>query len=200
MVINMNSNHNSLRAKKNEFRDKYKTLRIEMSNEERKELDYKIAAALRETLVYKHSTQILIYASTQEEIDTYKIWENAIEDGKKVLLPKCVGEHSMVFYYVESKEDLESGVFNLLEPKEGKLYEPLSSDICIVPALTYDKYGYRLGYGRGFYDRFLADFSGAKVGLCYNSFVESQVPKGRYDVKTDVLITEKGVFTLQKLK
>jgi 5-formyltetrahydrofolate cyclo-ligase len=106
----------------------------------------------------------------------------------------------MSFYYASSLEELKAGMFNIPEPMGGEIYRPQNGDVCIVPGLAYDKYGFRLGYGRGFYDRFLSGFSGVTVGLCYSSFIDSCLPRGKYDVKTDVVLTEKGVFPLQKIK
>ena len=189
---------NSLRGVKNEFREKYKRLRLALPAAQKEAFDEKIAGNVMETLVYKHCTQILCYASTGAEISTRRIWEKALADGKKVLFPKCFGDHHMKFYYIRQPEDLQPGKYGLEEPVSQDVYVPDISDICIVPAFSYDKYGYRLGYGKGYYDRFLSGFTGARVGLCYSGFVEPQLPRGRYDVKVDVLITEKGIFSLHK--
>ena len=142
----------------------------------------------------------MLYAATDDEISTRAIAERALKDGKKLLYPKCEGDHEMSYYYVDSLDELKAGMFNILEPSDRKAYEPNSTDVCIVPGLAYDKQGYRLGYGRGFYDRFLSDFGGITVGLCYSDFIEGNVPKGKYDMKVDVLLTEKGIFPLQRQK
>ena len=135
-----------------------------------------------------------------EEINTSLIWKKALSDGKKVLFPKCLGDYRMKFCYIDSEADLQPGRFGLLEPVSEKEFEPEHSDICVIPAFSYDKYGYRLGYGKGYYDRFLSGFFGAKVGLCYSGFVESQLPRGRYDVKADaVSYTHLDVYKRQVL-
>ncbi len=203
----MNSNNipdegrgQSLRSLKNEYREKYRKARANLSSEEKALLESKIASAFTSTMVYKCSSQILLYASMDDEISTWEIAKKALADGKKLLYPKCEGEHEMSFYYASSIEELKSGMFGIPEPTGGEVYRPNNGDVCIVPGLAYDKYGYRLGYGRGFYDRFLSGFSGVTVGLCYSSFIDSCLPRGKYDVKTDVVLTEKGVFPLQKTK
>lgn len=198
----MNGNHSSpsLRELKNEFRDRYKARRNELSAEEKARLEGGIAAAFLSTMVYKSSSQILLYASTDDEVSTWDIAEKALADGKKLFYPRCYGDHDMDFYLASSLEELGRGRFNILEPSGSEAYSPLNGDLCIVPGLAYDKYGYRLGYGRGFYDRFLSSFGGVTVGLCYGSFVEGSLPRGKYDVKVDVLLTEKGVYPLQRQK
>ena len=69
-----------------------------------------------------------------------------------------------------------------------------------LSGLVYDKKGYRIGYGKGFYDRFLSEFKGVAIGLCYSSFCVPEVPKGRFDKHVDVIITEKGVYAVNAPK
>ena len=198
--INDESRGQTLRALKNEYREKYRKEREKLSAEEKSLLESRISAVLSSTMVYKCCSQILLYASMTDEISTWDIAKKALADGKKLLYPKCEGDHEMNFYYVSSPDELTPGMFGIPEPSDKELYRPANGDICIVPGLAYDKFGYRLGYGRGFYDRFLSEFGGVTVGLCYSSFIESGLPRGKYDIKTDVLLTEKGVFPLQRVK
>ena len=190
----------SLRSVKNELRAKYRAEREKLLPEEKTRREDKIASVLTSTIVYKSCTQILLYASTSDEISTWAIAEKALADGKKLLYPRCESDHVMNYYYVSSIAELKEGMLGILEPTPDRAYVPNNSDVCIVPGLAYDKFGYRLGYGRGFYDRFLSEFGGVTVGLCYSDFIENHVPKGKYDVKVDVLLTEKGIFPLQKQK
>ena len=76
------------------------------------------------------------------------------------------------------------------------MYDPSKesgSAVCFVPGLLYDKAGFRLGYGKGFYDRYLSSFSGCKIGVIYSDYILPVVPRGRFDVSVDTLLTEKGV-------
>jgi 5-formyltetrahydrofolate cyclo-ligase len=66
-----------------------------------------------------------------------------------------------------------------------------------VPCLSYDPYGFRIGYGKGYYDRFLSAFEGTKIGLCYSEFESERLPRGKYDIKLDVVMTEKGVTVIK---
>ena len=103
----------------------------------------------------------------------------------------------MSFYKVNSSEELVEDAFKIKAPAfETEIYKPQPSDIIIVPAMSYDLKGYRLGYGKGFYDRFLPDFMGTKIGLCYSSFMAESLPKGRYDISVDIIVTEKKVISL----
>jgi len=188
----------NIKLEKNKIRNKYKQIRQEMSADEKDSLDKMIAKNFLNTMAYSHANQILIYASKNEEIDTKLIFEKAISDKKAVLFPKCRENSDMIFRYVNEQSDLEIGMYGLDEPIESCIeYLPKNADLCIIPALAYDVFGYRMGYGRGYYDRFLSEFVGIKVGFCYSSFIEKQLPKGRYDVKIDILVTEKGIFRLK---
>ena len=128
------------------------------------------------------------------EIDTWRIFDAAIKAGKKVAFPLCFEDNTMKYYYVNSRDDLETGSFGILEPKKGlEEYSPQSLSLCVVPGIVFDKEGYRIGYGKGFYDRFLSTFPGVKVGLVYSNMIVPKVPRGRFDKHVDILISERGV-------
>jgi 5-formyltetrahydrofolate cyclo-ligase len=181
------------------MRTKYKKIRDEISPDDKIVFDNAIYDCFINTMAYKNSNQILLYASMEKEIDTYKIFNKALEDKKMCLFPKCTKPSEMTFFYVNGINDLNKGSFNIAEPKGDIIYSPEHFDVCVIPAFSYDINGYRLGYGKGYYDRFLANFNGIKIGLCYNDFVEKVLPRGRYDIKVDILITDKGVFPLQSI-
>ncbi|MBQ2915789.1 MAG: 5-formyltetrahydrofolate cyclo-ligase [Clostridia bacterium] len=188
---------NDIRILKNELRAEYRQKRQEMSPEEKNELDMKITQRFLSSMSYKHATQILLYASTDEEISTKIIFETALKDGKKCFFPRCFEHSQMDYYRADSEEELIEDKFNIKAPLEtAEKYTPHPSDICIVPAMAYDKKGFRLGYGKGFYDRFLPGFLGIKTGFCYSDFIKNQLPRGRYDISVDMIITEKGVILL----
>ena len=98
---------------------------------------------------------------------------------------------------VQSLDELKTGAYGILEPPEdAPVYEPekdTGAAVCFVPGLVYDKAGYRLGYGKGFYDRYLSAFSGCTIGVVYSDYILPVVPRGRFDVSVDILLTEKGV-------
>ena len=100
----------------------------------------------------------------------------------------------MSFYYVDDLSHLRPSAFNIREPiSSAPEYKSSNADICIVPALAYDIEGYRMGYGGGFYDRFLSEYSGVPVGICYEEFCGS-LPVGEFDISVETVITEKGFF------
>ncbi len=187
-----------VRTIKNEIREKFKAVREEYSDEKRKDYDEKIANRVISSITFRHSKNILLYASKEKEIDTKKIYEKAIEAGKNVYYPKCYEGGIMKFFRVNSLSELESGEFNILEPKGDSEEYVFSAEpsLCIVPALIFDKDGYRIGYGKGFYDRFLSKFKGVSIGLAYKELIQEKLPRGHFDRHVDVIVSDKGVYAI----
>lgn len=199
-IIKENSYLPNIKEKKNELRAKYKELRANMPKEHKIELEHKIATKFLNSVSYRHANTVLCYYSTDDELDTHEIINAALKDGKKVALPRCNKKTTtMEFYYITSENDLELTDMNILEPKADlpKFDCNESLSICIIPAVVFDKSGYRIGYGKGYYDRFLNEFSGAQIGLIYSNCITDKLPRGRYDCAVDVLITEKGIQALK---
>lgn len=183
-----------IRQIKNNLRTQIKQFRGEMSPEYKAECDAAIAQEFFRSTSYTRSNVILTYVSTAIEVDTKEIILTALADGKRVACPRCIdGTRNMDFYYISSWDDLSKRSFGVLEPEadESMLYTTADRPICIVPGLAFDHWGYRLGYGKGYYDRFLAGYKGWTVGLCYSSCIEYKLPHGRYDRPVDRLITER---------
>ena len=120
--------------------------------------------ALRE---YAACNTLLTYVSLPIEVDTLGLIARAFADGKKVAAPRCIeGTHEMEFYEISSMDDLAPQTFGVLEPvrERCRLLADFSGSVCLVPALAYDRAGYRLGYGAGYYDRFLSVYTSPIFG------------------------------------
>ena len=198
--INGNTNRppNPVREKKNAIREEYKVRRREMDKDLRRERDTKICEHAIGLVSFRYAEYVLLYAALEDEIDIYEVARVALERGKKIAFPRCRKEdHTMKYHIVESLDQLKPDSYGILEPSEDlPVYDPENapgSAICFVPGLVYDKEGYRVGYGKGFYDRFLTNFKGSSVGVVYSDFILPVVPRGRFDVSVDILLTEKGV-------
>ncbi len=182
-----------IRPIKQQLREHYKQLRRELPPKDKEHRDRRVADHVRRLWQYTKNDTLLCYVSTDIEVDTHRIIECALQDGKKVAVPRCIpGTRLMEFYYIDSLSDLAPGSFGVLEPVADpeKLLTDLSSGLCLVPALCYDLEGYRLGYGKGYYDRYLAGFEGSLVGLCYSDCIERHLPHGRFDRPVETLVTE----------
>ena len=186
-----------IREYKKTLRAKFKQIRKNMTAQNKSELDGKICKKLVSTDAYKRCKRVLTYVSTEIEVDTMQLIHTALADGKIVAVPRCIdGTRDMDFYIITSDKQLESGAFGVLEPdpKKCELLTCFDDAVCIVPALAYDMDGYRLGYGKGYYDRFLSAHSGLyNIGIEYCSCTVSNLVRGKYDVAADMLVTEKYI-------
>jgi len=181
-----------LRIYKRELRDGIKARRRALSPEAKAEADRAIARRLLDTWQYRECETLMIYASTAIEVDTYQVIERALADGKRVALPRCIpGTRNMNFHYVGSLDELSPGTFSVNEPSaDAPLVSRPERALMVVPALSLDWSGYRLGYGGGYYDRYIADFKGRTIGVCYARDCRRRLRHGRFDRTVDVIITE----------
>ena len=148
---------------------------------------------LRAHPVYQQAKSLYGYLSYNQEVRTLPILKAALADGKRVACPRCIeGTREMEFYYIRSLDDLEKRTFGVLEPRVPgcEKLEDYTGSLCIVPALMYDLKGYRLGYGGGYYDRFLAGYTGCTIGLTYRPNILRFLHYGRFDVPVDMVVTE----------
>lgn len=183
-----------IRPIKSQLREKYKQMRRALSPEEKAAKDKRIAERVFRLWQYRQNDTVLTYVSTDIEVDTRYIISRALQDGKKVAVPRCVpGTRAMEFYYIDGIDDLEPGSFGVLEPRPNpeKLLTDVSHGICLVPAFSYDWSGFRLGYGKGYYDRFLSGFEGNMIGICYSECIRPTLPHGRYDRAVELLVTDR---------
>lgn len=134
-------------------------------------------------------SSVFTYVSTEIEVDTHMLMEWCFQHGKPVATPVS-GDSELTFYPVRSMDELAPGRFNIMEPSDRTAPAvPDENSLCIVPALLCDRSGLRLGYGRGYYDRFLANFPGRSVIICYSGFV-GEVPAEPHDRHADAVVTD----------
>ena len=130
------------------------------------------------------------------EPETERLLNELVARGKQVGLPRMLPEHKMEVRNYEPDRPLQQVAFGIREPGEDcPLMAPEDIDLVLVPAVCYDRRGYRLGFGGGYYDRWLEHFSGARVGLCRTAILQEEVPIEAHDTKVQVLITEKETLT-----
>ena len=189
----------AITLKKQRLREERLAARETLSEQERCVLDNCITQKLLATSEYAEATTVLTYVSVSSEVSTRMFIECALRDGKTVAVPRCLPGHRLEFVAITSLDQLVPAPFNLLEPAKdlSALTEvQMSNAICIVPALLVDTKGYRLGYGAGFYDRFLSTYSGKKICLaCQQNLSKTMLPHTEFDVPVDMVITESGVLT-----
>ena len=170
-------------------------LRQRRETENKAEKDNAIAAALYLSEVYQRANAILCYASLDDEIATDAIINHALRDGKRVAVPYCTDKNGhMDFYWIDSLNQLVPGSFHVREPDiaQCERLTDASGSIILVPALCFDRQGFRLGYGKGYYDRFLKDANAKSIAICFKEQIlkNSLLPITDKDVKVQRIITE----------
>lgn len=191
----------NIKELKKNLRLKYRGIRETMPAAKKAKFDARIARQLFGLPEYQKAAVVFVYISKPIEVDTISIVKRALADGKAVAAPRCVpGTFEMEFYYITRLDDLEPGTFGVLEPntKTCRMVTDFSHGFCIVPGLCFDGKGYRLGYGKGYYDRFLSAYRGFTAGICYTSCVQYGLPHGYFDRPVAVLVTENYIRRTEK--
>ena len=171
---------------KNKFRKKYLLVRNNIKNKYEK--DKIICEKVINNHFVEKSNTILIYVSKDSEVDTINLI-NYLLKYKKVAVPK-VNNNLIDFYYINSLDDLEKGFFNILESTTNKKVNDFNNAICITPGICFNKEGYRIGYGKGYYDRFFSKHKIYAIGLCYQECLINDNFDNSYDIKVNEVISD----------
>lgn len=160
----------------------------------REEASEKILAHVVKSREYLLAGTIFIYVGQEDEVNTLLIIEDALAKGKRVAVPKIIGNGLMEAYELEATEDLVPNRFGILEPKEC-LYrvEPNDIDVTYVPCVAFTKEGDRLGHGGGYYDRFLLRGKFNRTLVAFGKMEEETLPNEEFDEKVHQIITENGI-------
>lgn len=180
---------------KKELRNKFRAVRDEISDRGLK--SDVIARKLLNNELFKACSDVFLYFSSGTEVSTTEIFKSARDLGKRVAYPKCIdADGNMEFYYVDSIEDLHEGMYGIFEPyfNAERKATPSADSLVVVPGLAFDKCGYRLGYGKGYYDRYLSEYSCTALGIAFEECVCCELPYGIYDIKIDCLITDEEEY------
>ena len=177
-----------------------KEYRASLSCEEKKALDMDIFKNLKNVSEYIGAKTVLCYMSTPSEVDTIGIISSLFEENKTVAVPRCIDDtRDMNFFVISSLDDTSKRTFGVFEPDEIKCQRlrDFRNAVCILPGLAFDRSGFRLGYGKGYYDRFLSSFNGVKIGIVYEECLFDELMHGFYDIAVDIVVTEKQVYYIK---
>ncbi|MFA9378386.1 MAG: 5-formyltetrahydrofolate cyclo-ligase [Lachnotalea sp.] len=145
---------------------------------------------------YKYAEVIYIYMDFRNEVMTNIIIENALHVGKKVALPK-VDKDDMIFYYIDSYQDLKKGYYGILEPVTTNHAEE-ASVLIVIPGVAFDESGLRIGYGKGYYDKFLCKhMEYTKIAFGFELQMVEKIPYNEYDIPMDMIITEQRIINVR---
>ena len=177
---------------KREIRKKVFSLRAECSEEEIDKMSREITEKVISLNVFKQAERILAYADYNHEVKTGYLIEEAWKAGKEVAVPKVVGK-DMVFYKLTDFSQLEPGYYNIPEPASGEIIQ-WTDALMIMPGVAFDRRNHRVGYGGGFYDRYLEkhpDLKRIAVGFSFQVF--PGVPTEPTDICPQILVTENEI-------
>lgn len=145
---------------------------------------------------FQAAMTLALYSPIRNEVATDRLSAVALNNGKRICYPCVVGDE-LCFYSVNAYVDLQPGRFGIHEPDQHSERIGLDQiDLLLLPGVAFDRRGFRLGYGRGYFDRYLASgrFNGIKVGLAYDFQVLDQLPAEGHDQRVDLLVTELGII------
>lgn len=147
---------------------------------------------------YKKANTIFCFVGMENEVDTKSIIQKAFDDGKRVAIPLMISKGIMVAKEIKSLENLVKNNYGIFEPTvDATTIEPDQIDLCILPCLSCSRSGVRLGYGGGYYDRYLQNQSFIKMCICFEKLTSESIPQDKYDEKVDFLVTEIGIYEIK---
>ncbi|MGI5933014.1 MAG: 5-formyltetrahydrofolate cyclo-ligase [Eubacterium sp.] len=184
---------------KQEVRKEYMTLRNAVSKEDNYQASAQIIEQIMEHLDFDAYEEYLLFYPLEHEINLLPLAAQLLQIGKQVAFPRVHGD-TMDFYQVTNlRKDFAEGCFHVMEPQT-EVPANLRSSICFVPGLVYDSRFFRLGYGKGYYDRYLSAYPQIdSAGICSNRFFLPEIPVDERDVSVDRIFTETGVYYNERM-
>ena len=180
---------------KDELRREMKLKRRTLTKEEIARCSAEIARKLFLQNQTKDAKSVMVYVSAFNEVATDGIIRELFRMKKLVAVPVSdTATETITVSYIDSTEDFSKGAYGIREPKKIHKAELADIDVIIIPALAFDLKLNRMGFGQGYYDKLLADFSGCKIGLCYDFQITDSVFPEPHDIPMDIIITEKRII------
>lgn len=173
-----------------------------LTEEERDQKSRKICERLLQSSFFEEAQDILLYASYGSEVQTQQIFDKAVSEGKQVFYPRVMDGETMQFFQVTDLSALQEGYRGIREPRaDGAAYTQPAREagrraLLVMPGAAFDREKNRIGYGKGFYDRFLgAGFAGVKIALAFDVQIlqGNQIPAQETDVRPDLILSETGL-------
>lgn len=188
-------------ADKKAQRAHFLTQRAQMPADQKQQIDNAITALVLQNEIYRTAGTIFLYVSTEEEIDTKAILNDALVCGKTVCVPLCGTRGEMSARQICTWDELAPGAFGILEPaRTARVVQPEQIDLAIVPALSCDRVGNRIGYGGGYYDRYLPRTRAVCAALCAEERLTDCLPHETHDFCCHLIITERRVLRTDEEK
>ncbi len=157
----------------------------------------KLSAKIRERLCHIDKVKIgkcfLFYYPIKGEPDILPLVQSFIRSGKCIAFPVVEGDE-IIAVKVNGLSNFRKGAFGVYEPSYGEHIDEDSIDVVFVPGLAFDKDGFRIGFGKGFYDRFLRKVTAFKIGIAFDFQIFDRIPRDEWDVPVDIVVTPNHIF------
>ena len=185
---------------KTQFRDSMRKRRSELSPREVRARSEHVIARLAGREVYRRAECLASYVSVRNEVHTHSLIESALGNGKRVAVPVALPNRVLVHREIRSLAELRPSKLGLMEPsvETGSVVPPETFDVIVVPGLAFDRAGNRIGFGAGYYDRFLSLTPAIKIGLAFDFQLFDRLPADPLDISMDLVITESEIHTTGK--
>lgn len=165
------------------------------TQEQLKEWSTRLLSKLEDHPIFVKAKTILFYYSLPDEVQTHEFIERWKKE-KDIVLPVVVGETELELRQYTGHQDMAKGAFGIEEPV-GEAFETFQDiDLAVVPGVSFDTHGNRLGRGKGYYDRLLPKIKAYKIGICYGFQVSEEIPVDKYDFPMNEVYTEEGPLFL----
>ena len=140
---------------------------------------------------------VALYSACYHEVETKNLFSYLRKQKIKVSFPKVFDGKTLLFYQVDDLSYMKPGFYSIMEPVTLHKKVALKKiDLMVIPGVVFDEEGFRLGYGKGFYDRALKHFKNLKVGFAFNFQKVKKIPRQKHDVAVNVIVTEKKIYKL----
>ena len=176
------------------LREKFLKLRKQIKSQSYQQKSKQICQYLKNSSYFQQASKILFFASQKTEVNLWPlIKETLVKSEKKVLLPRVNKNDTLQIFSINYLSDLEKGSFDILQPKKNCLkVKPKEIDLILLPSVCIDKFGNRIGYGKGFFDRFLLLTKALKIAPIFQCQLSEKFIPEKHDVKINLILTEKG--------
>lgn len=191
----MHSAPSRAKEEKKAFRQEIKNRWKALEETYLQEASKTICDAIRQLPEYQQAKTVFCFVSMERELNTSTLLDAILADGKTLVVPRVLAMGKMVLHPITSLDTLKKSRFGIPEPAEDTpTVSPQDVDFTVVPCLSATLAGARLGRGGGFYDRFLADYTGNTALVCFHQLLSESVPMDSWDVPLPVVVTEKGIW------
>ena len=179
---------------KSALRKEIKMRLLSLSDAYLEEAGRKIEEKIISSGFFEESESVFVYVSTENEPSTKRIIQHALENGKRVFVPKSEKSGQMKAVEISLSTVFSPGLFDIPEPTDDKAEIGYDFDIALIPCVSASRNGNRLGHGKGYYDHFLCGKKMKKVCLCFEKLLSDSIPKDKNDVGMDVIVTENEII------